>query len=175
MRILLFIWLGFLCLPSTAQTFTTSKQKGVDLKHYKTFRVEKGEIVTGGARKIDQEAFYAEFKSSVVRELKARGYVYVQDSAEVSISYIVEFSTQMETQDFGPLGGVPVDNAALVDQPSHWSREFTQGTLIIDVEDASKKSNVWSATGTMDVTKAKGPKLLDRCVRKAFKKFPKRA
>jgi len=175
MRILLYLWLGFLSLQSTAQTFTISKQKGVNLKQYKTFSVEKGEIVTGGARKIDHEAFYAEFKSSVVRELTARGYVHAPDSAEVLVSYMVEFSTKLETQDFGPLGGVPVDNAALVDQSSHWSREFTEGTLIIDVEDASKKNNVWSATGTMDVTKAKGPKLLDRCVRKAFKKFPKRA
>lgn len=174
MRILLFLWLGFLSLQSTAQTFTTSKQKGVDLKQYKTFSVEKGEIVTGGVRKIDHEAFYTEFKSSVVRELTARGYVYAPDSAEVSVSYTVELSAQMETEDLGPLGGTPVDNAALVDQPNSWSREFARGTLIIDLMDTAKKATVWSATGMMDVTKARGAKLLDRCVRKAFKKFPKR-
>ena len=86
---------------------------------------------------------------------------------------MVELSTQLETENLGPLGGTPVDNAALVDQPNHWSREFTRGTLIIAMADVAKKGTVWSATGTMDVTKAKGAKLLDRCVRRAFKKYPK--
>ena len=149
-------------------------QQGIDLKKYQTFNVEKGEIATEGVRKIDNDIFYSEFKNSVVRELEGKGYVYSTESADVSVSYVVEISPQLETEDLGPLGGTPVDNAALVDQPNQWSREFTQGTLIIDIEDKAKKSSVWTATGTMDVTKAKGKKLLDRCVKKAFKKIPER-
>lgn len=157
-----------------AQSFKISTQRGVDLKKYKAFTVEKGEIATSGVRKIDNEIFYTEFKKSVVRELEQKGYVYSEESAEVSVSYVVEISPQLETEDLGPLGGTPVDNAALVDQPNQWAREFTQGTLIIDIEDRAKKNSIWTATGTMDVTKAKGKKLLDRCVKKAFKKIPER-
>ena len=174
MRIILLILFASMAIQASAQSFKTSSQKGIDLQQYKTFKVEKGAIATGGVRKIDEEAFFTEFKSFVVRELESKGYVYSQDSGETSVSYVVELTTQMETQDFGPLGGAPVDNAALVDQPQHWSREFTRGTLIIDMTDVAKKGTVWSATGTMDVTKAKGAKLLDKCVRRAFKKFPKK-
>lgn len=174
MRIFLFLCCALMMFQVHAQSFKTSTQNGVDLRQYKTFKVEKGELATGGVRKIDEEAFFTEFKSFVVRELESKGYVYSQEAAEATVSYVVELSTQLESEDLGPLGGTPVDNAALVDQPNHWSREFTRGTLIIDMTDVAKKGTVWSATGTMDVTKAKGAKLLDRCVRKAFKKFPKR-
>ncbi|HEY3429106.1 MAG TPA: DUF4136 domain-containing protein [Cyclobacteriaceae bacterium] len=175
MRIsLILVFLIFTCLVASAQSFKISTQKDIDLKQYKTFNVVKGEIASSTSRKIDNEAFYTEFKNFVVRELESKGYVYAAESAEVSVSYVVEISKQMETEDLGPLGGAPVDNAALVDQPAHWSREFTEGTLIIDMQDVLRKKTIWTATGTMDVTKAKGVKLLDRCVQKAFKKFPKK-
>ena len=174
MRIFLSLSLALIIFQAPAQSFKTSTQKGVDLRQYKTFTVEQGAIATGGVRKIDNDAFFSEFKSFVMREMESRGYVFSSGAAEVSISYVVELVTQMESHDLGPLGGAPVDNAARVDQPQHWSREFTRGTLIIDMSDVTKKESVWSATGTMDVTKAKGAKLLDKCVRKAFKKFPKK-
>lgn len=174
MRILFLFLFVCVVLQASGQSFNTTTQKGVDLQQYKTFNVEKGTIATGGVRNIDEEAFLTEFKSFVKRELESKGYVYSPSAAEVSVSYVVNLSTQMESQDLGPLGGTPVDNAALVDQPQHWSREFTRGTLIIDMTDVAKKGTVWSATGTMDVTKAKGPKLLKRCVKKALKKFPKK-
>jgi hypothetical protein len=172
MRVLISILLVVTVLPLSAQSFKTSTQNGVDLGKYKVFTVEKGAIATGGVREIDNEAFFIEFKSFVVRELESKGYIYSPAAAEVTVSYVVELSTQLESEDLGPLGGTPVDNAALVDQPQHWSREFTRGTLIIDMTDVANKKSVWSANGTMDVTKAKGAKLLDRCVRRAFKKFP---
>jgi hypothetical protein len=173
MRLLRIFILVSVTLPASAQSFKTSTQSGVDLTKYKVFNVEKGSVATGGVRQIDEEAFLAEFRSFVVRELESKGYVYSPAAAEVSVTYVVELSTQLESENLGPLGGAPVDNAALVDQPQHWSREFTRGTLIIDMSDVVKKGTVWSATGTMDVTKAKGAKLLDRCVKRAFKKFPK--
>ena len=173
MRVLFLFLVVLGAFPAAAQSFKTSTQPGVDLGTYKAFTVEKGEIATGGVRQIDEEAFFAEFRTFVAREMESKGYVYSPHAAEVAVSYVVELSTQLESKDLGPLGGAPVDNAALVDQPQHWSRELTRGTLIIDMTDIAKKGSIWSATGTMDVTKAKGAKLLDRCVRRAFKKFPK--
>ncbi|HEU5289987.1 MAG TPA: DUF4136 domain-containing protein [Cyclobacteriaceae bacterium] len=172
MRVLFSFLLVLMVFPAIAQSFKTSTQNGVDLRKYKVFNIEKGAIATGGVRQIDEDAFFTEFKSFVVQQMESKGYVYSPEAAEVSVTYVVELSTQLESEDLGPLGGTPVDNAALVDQPQHWSREFTRGTLIINMTDVAKKGTVWSATGTMDVTKAKGAKLLERCVKRAFKKYP---
>ena len=175
MKKLLFTFLSVLaCTLGGAQTFKISVQKDVALNQLKTFNVTKGEIVSTTSRSIDQEAFYTEFKNFVIRELQDKGYEYIPEAGEFSVSYVVEISEQMETQNLGPLGETPVDNPVVLNQPQHWSREFTEGTLIIDIEDPQRKKSVWTATGTMDVTKAGGSRLLDRCVRKAFKKFPKR-
>ena len=168
------LFLIFTISMASAQSFKISSQKDVNLQQFKTFNIEKGTIASSTSRKIDNDAFYTEFKNFVIRELEGKGYTYSAEGADLSVSYVVEISKQMETEDLGPLGSAPVDNAALVDQPAHWSREFTEGTLIIDMQDAQQKKTIWTASGTMDVTKAKGVKLLDRCIKKAFKKFPER-
>src|SRR5690349_20452696 len=142
MRVLFSILLVLVVSSTFSQSFKTATQNGVDLRQYKAFTVEKGTIVTGGVREIDNDAFFAEFKSFIVRELEAKGYVYSPVAGEVAVTYVVELSTQLETENLGPLGGAPVDNAALVDQPNHWSREFTRGTLIINMSDVAKKVTV---------------------------------
>lgn len=170
----IFCFLIFAVAIASAQSFKISSQKDVDIKQFKTFNVVKGEIASSTSRKIDNDAFYTEFKNFVIRELEAKGYEF-SETGELSVSYVVEISNQMETQDLGPLGEAPVDNPAQLDQSQDWSREFKQGTLIIDIQEAKQKKTIWTANGTMDVTKAKGVRLLDRCVKKAFKKFPKNA
>jgi len=160
-----------LVIQAEAQEFITSTQKGVDLKSYTTFRVDMGEIVTAAGRNIDKQAFYNEFKILVVRELEGKGYVFAPDSAQLSVTYVVETLVQMESQNFGPLGGGAA-SPGYAGNDSHWSREFSKGMLIIDLEDIARKNTVWSATGTMDVTRARGAKLLDYCVRESFRKFP---
>src|SRR5688572_14544192 len=87
MRIFLSLLFVLMVLQVSAQSFKASKQKGVDLRQFKTFKVEKGTIATGGVREIDEEAFFTEFKSFVVRELESKGYVYSENSEEISVSY----------------------------------------------------------------------------------------
>jgi hypothetical protein len=154
------------------QNFETSTKKGVDLRSYQTFTVVKGAIVTGTDQPVNADVFYDEIKPLIVRELKLKGYTYVDSSAELAATYVVETTVRTEIQNLGPLGQAPASNPAMVNQPQTWSREFRQGTLIINVDDVSRKTTVWSSEGVMDISRTRGGNLLDYAVRNAFRQFP---
>lgn len=154
-----------------AQEFKSSVQKGVDLKKYETFTLERGEVVTGEDSKMNKDDFYNDFKRIATAELEARGYRYTDDTtAQLSFSYVMKTSRVIESENVGPLGQMPQRNAGDV-QTQTWSRDFTRGSLIIAAE-AGKNNQVWSTEGTMDVAHARGGNVLEYAVRNALKDFP---
>jgi hypothetical protein len=156
-----------------AQEFTVSTKSGVDMKTYETFTVVKGDILAAEDRAIDGDAFFQEIRMAIVRELEVRGYKFIEEGpAQLAVSYVVETMVKFETQPLGPLGQTPVTNPAMVDASPNWSKEFRQGSLIIDIVDTDKKSAVWSAEGTIDITRSRGGNVVDYAVRMAFRKFP---
>lgn len=154
-----------------AQDFEIAVEKGIDLKKYQTFTVVKGAVISGGDQPIDANALFNEIKPMIIRELQRKGYVYMDSAAELTATYVVESMMRTDIQRLGPLGQAPATNPAMVDQSQTWSREFRQGTLIINLVDASRKTTVWSAEGTMDISRSRG-NLLDFAVKSAFRKFP---
>lgn len=154
-----------------AQDFKSSTQKGVDLKKYKTFTIDQGELITSEDSKMDKDQFYKDFKRIAVTELESRGYKYVEDTtAQLSVSYVVEASRVVETENVGPLGQMPQRNAGDV-QTQTWSRDFTRGLLIISVE-AGENNQVWSSEGMMDVARTRGRNVLKSAIKAALKDFP---
>lgn len=172
--IIIFSAVFLLSTTVLAQDFKSSKQKGVDLKKYETFTIEQGEIVTGEDSKMDKDQFYKDFARIAVAELESRGYTYAADTtAQLSVSYVVETSRVMETENVGPLGQMPQRNAGDV-QTQTWSRDFTRGTLIISIE-AGDLNQVWSSEGTMDVARTRGGNVLEYAIKSAFRDFPDKA
>jgi hypothetical protein len=167
-------WLVALTTGSFGQDFTTSTASGVDLKKYESFTVVPGSVITNSDQPINKEAFYNEIRASIVRELEVRGYKFLDDStAQLTVSYVIETTLKMDFQRQGHIGQqVVVTNPAGTSQNQNWSREFTQGTLILEIEDNARKTSVWSAEGIMDVNRTRGGNLLDNAVRSAFRKFP---
>ena len=161
-----------LVVCSSAQNFEVAVEKGVDVKRYNTFTVVKGAVVSGGDQPIDANQLYKDITPMIVREMEQRGYVYVDSAAELDATYVVETLMRTDVQNLGPLGQAPATNPAQVDQSQTWSREFRQGTLIINIVDAARKTTVWSAEGTMDISRTRGGNLLDYAVKNAFRKFP---
>lgn len=154
-----------------AQDFETSTQKGVDLKKYHTFTIVPGEVVTSEDSKMNKEQFYKDFVRITVKELEAKGYTFTNDSAaELTISYVVETSRIIESENVGPLGQMPQRNAGDV-QTQTWSRDFTRGSLIIAVE-RGKNNQVWSSEGTMDVARTRGANVLEYAIKNALRDFP---
>lgn len=169
----LFLFL-ILVKVSFGQDFQTSTASGVDLLSYQTFTVARGSVISNSEQPIDKEAFYKEIRTSIIREMEFRGYTFQDDStAQLIVSYVIETTVKFDVQQQGRLGQqVVVTNPSSANQTQAWSREFTQGMLILEVEDAQKKSIIWSAEGMMDINRTREGNLLDNAVRSAFRKFP---
>lgn len=161
-------------LSLSGQDFKTSTASGVDLKKYETFTVLRGSVVANSDQPIDKEAFYKRIKPSLVRELEIRGYTFSEDStAHLSVSYVIETTVRLDVQQQGRLSQqVVVTNPVGGNQSQSQSHEFTQGMLILEIEDTSKKSAIWSAEGVMDINRTRGGDMVDNAVRSAFRKFP---
>lgn len=168
-----YIGYSFIFLSSvvSAQDFKSSTQKGVDLKVYETFTIEQGEVVMSQDSQVDKEQLYKDFKRITISELESRGYKHVEDTtAQLSVSYVVETSRVVESENVGPLGQMPQRNAGDV-QTQTWSRDFTRGSLIISIY-AGKDNLVWSSEGTIDGARTRGGNVLEYAVKSSFSDFP---
>lgn len=154
------------------QDFKASTQKGVDLTKFETFTILQGEVVTSEDSKMDKDQFHKDFIRITVKEMEARGYKFIDDTtAQLSISYVVETSRVIESENVGPLGQMPQRNAGDV-QTQNWSRDFTRGSLIISVETGNSNNQVWSSEGTMDVARTRGGNVLEYAIKTALRDFP---
>jgi len=162
--------------PVGAQTVETHTQKGVDLTEYKTFTVTKGEFMTPADEKnTSEDELFATIKKSIIKELEMRGYTYVADSAQMVVSYVAGGYNFTDGGSNGPLGQRPADNPVDMDQSRSWSRETREGMMMIQIDDAHSKKELWKANANLVLNGADLHRALDASVYKAFKKFPKRS
>src|SRR5262245_56772092 len=117
-----------------AQSVKTKSEKGIDFSAFTTFRVDKGELVSMSDKPIDETAFYTNIDKAVIRELSDKGYSMVKDStADLVVSYMGQAVMKMDVEKLGPLGQQPVSDPSQVDAARNWSREYQEGSLVIDV------------------------------------------
>lgn len=176
-HVFLMMLIGVVALATTvcAQTVETHTQKGVDLTEYKTFTVTKGEFMTPADEKnTSEDELFATIKKSIIQELEQRGYTYAPDSAQMVVSYVAGGYNFTDGGSNGPLGQRPADNPVDMDQSRTWSRETREGMMMIQIDDARSKKELWKANANLVLNGADLHRALDASVYKAFKKFPKR-
>lgn len=162
-----------LSTTALAQDFKSSTQKGIDLRKCETFTIEQGEVMMSEDSKVDKDQLFKDFKRVTISEMKSRGYNYVEDTtAQLSVSYVVETSRVIESEDVGPLGEMPQRNAGDV-QTQTWSRDFTRGSLIMSMN-AGKNNLVWTSEGTIDGARSRGGNVLEYAIKSALSDFPDR-
>jgi len=160
-------------VSAAGQSVKITTDKSTDPLKYSTFRVDKGELVTVGDRKINEQKFYQALRKVIIEDLELRGYRAVEDStAELVISYMGQGKMQLDVENVGPLGQAPVTDPSGVAPPTNWSREFREGLLVIDVVDPKSKKTVWRASTTMDISVLEEEKVINAVVYKSFKKYP---
>jgi hypothetical protein len=166
-----------LAVGTYGQGVETKKETDVDIAAtYTTFRVDKGEVVTLSDQRIDENAFFNSIRSAVVNELSEKGYKAVQDSsAQLVISYVGEAIVRMDTENLGPLGQQPASDPSQINTSRNWSREYRQGEIVMEVQDARTKKVIWSSNGSVELSTAAGDnRVLNTFVARSFKKFPKK-
>jgi hypothetical protein len=174
LKTLLFCGLSVcLALSSTGQTVKIKTDESIDLTTYTTFRVDMGEVVAISDYKIDEKAFYKNIKESITRELTEKGYKAVEDStAQLVISYVGEAVMKIDTENLGPLGQTPVTDPSGVSTSRNWSREYQQGSIVIDIQDPVKKKMIWQAASSVEIVALGDGRALNSVVYRCFKKFP---
>lgn len=163
--------------PAIGQGVTTKAQTNVDIAAtYTTFRVDKGEIVTLSDQPIDEAVFYKSIRNAVMAELTEKGYQAVEDSsAQLAISYVGESIVRMDVENLGPLGQQPASDPSQINASRNWSREYRQGSIVIEVLDTKSRKVIWSSNGSIELSTTAGDnRALNTFVYRSFKKFPKK-
>jgi hypothetical protein len=173
----LYTCFSLLMVCGYGQGVETKKETDVDIAAtYTTFRVDKGEVVTLSDQRIDENAFFNSIRSAVINELTEKGYKVVDDSsAQLAISYVGEAIVRMDTENLGPLGQQPASDPSQINTSRNWSREYRQGSIVLEVQDAATKKVIWSSNGSVELSTAAGDnRVLNTFVARSFKKFPKK-
>ena len=104
-------------------------------------------------------------RTSVTEELKEKGLALADSSgADLVISYVIGSLQRRDVEQLGPLGQTPGNDSRT------WSRDYDEGSFIIDVNERSKK-RVWRINASTNTTSADGGRMIAQVVGEGFKKF----
>jgi len=172
-KLLLLLFLAPVAVASLAQSVKTTADPALKDYQFTTFRVLKGDFTTLEQGKNDEEKFFEMMKQNIVRELEHKGYTFTEDSsAQVVVGYIGQSMKRIDTENLGPLGQTPTNDAAQIDASRNWSREYNQNSLVIEVIDFTSRKTLWRATTTFEGQALNDNRTVGYVVYRAFKKFP---
>ncbi|HET9447547.1 MAG TPA: DUF4136 domain-containing protein [Steroidobacteraceae bacterium] len=124
-----------------------------------------------------------QLKAAVRRELEARGYTYAQDNPQLLVNFNAKLDDKLRV-DSAPTASIAMGRGYYGYRGGFYSAwpayetsvdQYTQGTLNIDVVDASQKRLVWEGIAVGRVTQKTRENLgaaIDATVAEIFKKFP---
>ena len=163
LRIAVIAALAAASLP--AQKVTMEFDESIDFSNYKTFQWQKSRNRSKNPA-LSNELIDKKIRNAITARLNAKGLREAPEGKpDLFVSYDLGSGTKTETE-IAPAGprGRGTRRVRV---------RYTEGTLIIDLRDASNKNLVWRAV-SVD-TAADPNKLgehLDKDVRKAFDKYP---
>jgi hypothetical protein len=160
-------------------TVRTDHDPYVDFSRYRTFSVLGGQMIVDGRRDDSNTVLKDRIQDAITAELASKGLQPVGVGGDLLVGYVAGARTVTEMQvseahvpGYGPYGAWggwwgPA-------YQDWWNREYTKGTLVIDLMDAENKRLVWRAYTQADVTSPGAKEIVHRAVQKAFGKFPPR-
>jgi hypothetical protein len=159
----------FFCLAfvsALAQDIKVDYDKTKDYSGYKTFKFGESEIVTPKEKKqITDKALDKIIKDALTQELTEKGLTQNDSSAQLVITYVAGVFEHSETQRLGPLGTSPNSSAQT------WSNNYSQGELIIDLNDAQSNKLIWRINSQTNTTTPEAANYIEEIVDKGLKKF----
>lgn len=159
--------LAFACFTTVAaaQDINVEYDKDRDLSGYKTFTMGSGEIITPKDRRTGNEAnLHKWVKEAIIEELTEKGLTQVDSASDLLATYLIGTQQRTDFSQLGPLGVSP-DNSSQT-----WSRDYTMGSLIIDLNDRNKNL-IWRVNATTGASAMDIHVLIDQVVSAGFKKF----
>ena len=159
--------MGLLVASSAAtQDIKIDYDKKQDYSGYKTFRFGDSEIVTPKERKrISDKDLDKIIKDAIIKELNGKDISENDSSAELVITYVAGVFEHSEMQRLGPLGTSPTSSSQT------WSNNYSQGELIIDINDIKSRRLIWRISSQTNTTTPEAAQFIEQIVGKGLKKF----
>jgi hypothetical protein len=153
-------------LPAFSQDVKVEYDKTKDYSGYKTFRFGESEIVTPKEKKqISDKALDKIIRDAIIKRMGEKGLTQADSTAELEVTYVAGVFEHSETQKLGPLGTSPNSSAQT------WSNNYSQGELIIDLNDIRTKKLIWRINSQTNTTTPDAGQYIDQIVDKGLKKF----
>jgi hypothetical protein len=164
-KILLFVFV-LVWLPLAAQEVSVEYDKSKDRSGYKTFMFGESEIVTSkSSKKISDAALNKIIIETIEKELNIKGLTRQETGAQLIVTYVAGSFNHTEFENLGPLGQSPGQIG------QSWSREYTQGSLIIDLNDSKNGDLIWRVNSTTTTNGPEARQNVEQVVSKGFRKF----
>jgi hypothetical protein len=162
MRFILVAWLSL--SGALAQKITVEFDQAADFAKYRTFAIRGGQLNSRNPA-LNSELVKKQIEADIARALSAKGLATAAESPDLNVRYHFGSArrTELETYPAGWRGW----GTRVVRVP------YTEGTLVIDLRDAAKRSLVWRGIASQNKsnpTQIEGK--LDDMVHKALDKYP---
>jgi hypothetical protein len=171
------VGLAMLTLSCSTISVTTDYDKTADLARYRTFAFLGGHIWVNGIPDDDNTLVKDRIRNSIVASLTVKGMQQVTQNPDVYVAYMGGARTRTELESFGPYGAGfgPYFGVGGWWGPMYldwWTRIYNEGTLVIDLIDASSRKLVWRAYAQTEINKPVSDQKAQKVAEKAFKNFP---
>jgi len=154
------------CFTLSAQDIRVEYDKTKDYSGYKSFRFGESEIIIPKEQKqISDAAFHKIIRSAIKAELEEKSLVEDDSLGELVVTYVVSSFEHSERQNLGPLGTAPGSSS------QSFTNNYSQGELIIDLNDAKNKNLIWRIKSSTTTGAAETQTYVEQIADKGFKKF----
>ncbi len=168
---------------ASSPTVRTLADPSLDISRYRTFAFADP---LGTDRQGYQSVVSSQLKSSTRREMEARGFVHVDSNPDLMINFGASLDDKLRVSTYsepvsaiGARGYYGYRGGFYQPWPQYAERtdvrQYKEGTLSIDLVDATRKQLVWETTITQPVQQSDDlSSLLDGAVKAGMAKLPGR-
>jgi hypothetical protein len=171
------VGLAMLTLSCATTTIATDYDRNADFERYRTFSFLGGHLWSDGIADDGNTLVKDRIRNSVVATLTSKGMQQVTEKPDVYVAYLAGARRRVEFEAAGPYfaGFAPYFGVGGWWAPMYtnwWARTYNEGTLVIDLIDASTKKLVWRAYAETEINKPVSDQKAQQVADKAFKNFP---
>jgi hypothetical protein len=156
--------LALAVVPAPAQKVDIEADESADFSKYKTFRIGEGQLKSKSPA-LNSDLTRRKIDNEIRKRLIEKGLSETSSQPDLNVVFRLGSARRNEVDAF-PAGRYGRATRRVVSQ-------YTEGTLIIDLRDASRRELVWRAVAVED--KGDPSKIADRLddmVRKSIDKYP---
>jgi hypothetical protein len=184
--LLLLLLTGAGCV-SSGPNIKTDYDTKADFSKYKTFAFQSGRIVLpDNIPDTNNTLIDNRLRNAITAQMEAKGFQPDSDNPDLVVTYLAGAKNKQEVEQRIASPPPPGWAAGGWYQPGYYgpggwwdagytqyfTRNFTEGTLILDIIDVKAKELVWRAYVTGEVSKVPDDKAVNNLIAKILAKYP---